>query len=76
MELGTYEERLQDDDLEDKKKMIQELLQTKLKDVMKDYQETIKKQKQKRSQSQTVQRRSKGNLELTEEVNNLEETKK
>lgn len=43
---------------------------------MKEYQENVKKQKQKRSQSQQVQRKSKGNLELTEEVNQLEETKK
>jgi hypothetical protein len=73
MELGTYEERLQDDDLEAKKKMIQELLQTKLKDVMKEYQENLKREKKKRSQSQQVQRKSKGNLELEKEVNLLED---
>ena len=37
MELGTFESRLHDDDLDEKQEMIQELMNTKLKDVMKDY---------------------------------------
>ena len=49
MELGTYEERIHDDELEGKKKMIQELLQTKLKVVMQEYQEKVKKEKKVRS---------------------------
>lgn len=45
IDLGSYELRLAEDELQSKKLLIRELLKTKLKDAMTEYAETHKKDK-------------------------------